>query len=165
MPSPPSTAMWKALLADMKYLGAAGKSSLRGAKRRSNPRLICGSMDCFASLAMTGLRRQHGAADQLALVQVVQRVVGFRQRQRRHRDRRDLLRTHEVEQFLCFAKIADIAALDRHGLDRDQRQRERGAATEQADDDQLAALGQAIESELRGLCAADEINHGADRPA
>jgi len=27
--------------------------SLRGAKRRSNPYLLCGIMDCFASLAMT----------------------------------------------------------------------------------------------------------------
>src|SRR5437870_13785548 len=28
-------------------------SSLRGAKRRSNPYFRCGTMDCFASLAMT----------------------------------------------------------------------------------------------------------------
>jgi hypothetical protein len=27
--------------------------SLRGAERRSNPDLLCGPMDCFASLAMT----------------------------------------------------------------------------------------------------------------
>src|SRR5829696_7181439 len=31
------------------------ESSLRGAKRRSNPDLLCGAMDCFASLAMTAL--------------------------------------------------------------------------------------------------------------
>jgi hypothetical protein len=30
--------------------------SLRGAKRRSNPFLICGPMDCFAALAMTVVR-------------------------------------------------------------------------------------------------------------
>ena len=29
-------------------------SSLRGAQRRSNPSFLCGAMDCFASLAMTG---------------------------------------------------------------------------------------------------------------
>src|SRR5467141_4053553 len=30
-----------------------GATSLRGAKRRSNPLLLRGNMDCFASLAMT----------------------------------------------------------------------------------------------------------------
>jgi hypothetical protein len=29
---------------------------LRGEKRRSNPLFLRGAMDCFASLAMTGLR-------------------------------------------------------------------------------------------------------------
>jgi hypothetical protein len=29
------------------------KPSLRGAKRRSNPFFLCGTMDCFAALAMT----------------------------------------------------------------------------------------------------------------
>jgi hypothetical protein len=32
-------------------------TSLRGAKRRSNPYFLCGEMDCFASLAMTGWTR------------------------------------------------------------------------------------------------------------
>ena len=32
-----------------------GKASLREAKRRSNPDLLRGLMDCFASLAMTAL--------------------------------------------------------------------------------------------------------------
>src|SRR6185369_4793383 len=109
MPSPPSTAMWRALLADM-----------------------------------PSLRRQHGATDQLALLQVVQRVIGLGEWQRRYRDRRNLLCTHEIEQFLRLAEIADIAALDGDRLDRDQGQRECRPATEQADDDQLAALGEGI---------------------
>ena len=35
--------------------------SLRGAKRRSNPYLLCGAMDCFASLAMTRHSRHTSA--------------------------------------------------------------------------------------------------------
>ena len=64
-----------------------------------------------------------------------------------------------------LAQIADIAALDGDRLDRDQRQRPGRAAAEQADDHELAALGQAVEPELRGLGIADEIDHGADRLA
>src|SRR5882724_13228377 len=57
------------------------------------------------------LRRQHRAPDQPALLQVDQRLVGFGERHRCHRNRRDLLRTHEIEQLLGLAEIADIAAL------------------------------------------------------
>src|ERR1700738_4879666 len=36
--------------------------SLRGAKRRSNPFLLCRPLDCFASLAMTVCDHPHSAA-------------------------------------------------------------------------------------------------------
>src|SRR5258708_23234299 len=91
------------------------------------------------------LRRQYRAADQPALLQIDQRLVGLGQRHRRYRDRRDLLFADEIEQFLGLAEIADIAALDGDGLDRNQRQRPWRAAAEQADDNELAAFGQAIE--------------------
>ena len=116
--------------------------------------------------AMTSaLRRQHRAADQFALLQIDQRFVGLRERHRRHRNRRDLLVANEIEQFLGFAQIADIAALDRDRLDRNQRQRPGRAAAEQADDDELAALGQAVEAELRGLrrCRRDRSRRGSVR--
>src|SRR6202042_1078249 len=71
----------------------------------------------------------------------------------------------QIEQFLGLAEIADIAALDGDGLDRNQRQRPWRAAAEQTDDDELAALGQAVEAELRGLGIADQIDHRADRAA
>src|ERR1041385_1788304 len=112
-----------------------------------------------------GLRRQHRAADELALLQVEQRLIGLGQRHRRDRDRRNLLGADEVEQLAGFPEIADIAALDRDRLDRDQRQGPRRAAAEQADDDELAALGQAVKTELRGLRVADEIDHGANGSA
>src|SRR5438874_215701 len=112
-----------------------------------------------------GLRRQHRAADELALLQVKQRLIGLGERHRRDRDRRNLLSADEVEQLAGLPEIADIAALDRDRLDRDQRQGPRRAAAEQADDDELAALGQAVKTELRGLRVADQIDHGADRTA
>src|ERR1700694_3502378 len=65
------------------------------------------------------LRRQHRAADQPALLQIEQRLIGLGKRHRRHRNRSDLLGAHEIEQFLRFAQVADIAALDGDGLDRD----------------------------------------------
>src|SRR5262249_8250673 len=111
------------------------------------------------------LRRQHRAAHELASLQVEQRVVGFRERHRRHRDGWDLFRAYEIEQIPRLAQIADIAALDRDRLDRDQRQCPGGAAAEQTDDDELAALGQAVEAELGGLGVADQIDHGTDRAA
>src|SRR6202790_5294659 len=51
-------------------------------------------------------RRQHRAADQPALLQVDQRLVGLGERHRRHRNRRDLLGADQVEQFGGFAQIA-----------------------------------------------------------
>src|SRR6185312_3551201 len=109
------------------------------------------------------LRCQYRAADQLALLQIGQRFIGFRERQRRYRDRRNLLVADEVEQFLGLTQISDIAALDRDRLHRNQRQCPGRAAAEQTDDHELAALGQAIEAELRGLGVADQIDYGADR--
>ena len=94
------------------------------------------------------LRRQYRAADQLALLQIGERFVGFRERQRRHRDRRDFSWGREIEQFLGFPQISDIAALDRDRLDRNQRQRPGRAAAEQADDDELADLQPRLAAEL-----------------
>src|SRR5690349_17274628 len=66
-------------------------ASLRGAKRRSNPYLLCCAMDCFASLAMTGRkslrrnRRRHGqerprdVPEQLAVDGERDRMGGARQ--------------------------------------------------------------------------------------
>src|SRR5947209_8117823 len=51
------------------------------------------------------LRRQHGAADQFAFLQIGERFVGFRERHRRHRNRCDHLVANEFEQFLGFAQI------------------------------------------------------------
>src|SRR5262245_42907981 len=113
MPSPPSTAMWKALLADM-GLPRDGRKDRHCERSEAIHSDVCGGVDCFVAslLAMTDwLRRQHRAADQLAFLQVEQRVVGLCERQPRHRDRRNLLAAHEIEQLLRFAKIADIAAL------------------------------------------------------
>jgi hypothetical protein len=39
--------------ADARNPPSASPSSLRGAKRQSNPFFLYGSMDCFAALAMT----------------------------------------------------------------------------------------------------------------
>src|SRR6202012_4279389 len=72
---------------------------------------------------------------------------------------------NEIEQFRGLPEIADIAALDRDRLYRDQRQRPWRAAAEQADDDELAALGQAIETELRRRGVADQIDHRANGAA
>src|SRR5581483_8757602 len=80
-------------------------------------------------------------------------------------DRRNLLGANQIKQLPRLAQITDIAALNRDRLDRDQRQRPWRAAAEQADDDELAALGQAVEAELGGLRVADEIDRRADRPA
>src|SRR5258708_17321474 len=132
MPSPASTAMWRALLADMGFPYAIRKMVIviaSGAKQSTLQREE--RMDCFARNdgGESGiLRRQHRPPDELALLQIDQRLVGFRQRHRRHRDRRDLLGTDQVEQFLGFAEIADIAALDRDRLDRDHPHRPRRAA-------------------------------------
>src|SRR5258708_38857190 len=102
------------------------------------------SMPRFVALLLTtireGLRRQHRAPDQPALLQIDQRFIGLGERHRRYRNGLDLPGAHEIEQFLRFPEIADIAALNRDRLDRDQRQRPRRAATEQADNDKLAAL-------------------------
>src|SRR5581483_8122662 len=70
------------------------------------------------------LRRQYSSADQASLLQTAECVESLGERHRRHRDRRDLFGAHELEQFLGFAQIADIAALNRDRLDRDQRQGE-----------------------------------------
>src|SRR6267378_6510383 len=110
------------------------------------------------------LRRQHRSTDQFALLQIDQRLIGFGQRHRRHRNGGDLLGADQIEQFLRLPEIADIAALDGDRLERDQRQRPGCAAAEQADDDELAALGQAVEAELGGLGVTDEIDYRADRP-
>src|SRR3981189_1466726 len=103
------------------------------------------------------LRREHPASNQSALLQIDQRLIGLRQRHWRHRNGLDFLGSHQIEQFLRFPEIADIAALDRDGLDWNQRQCPRRAAAEQADDHQLAALGQAVEAELCRLGIADQI--------
>src|SRR4051794_15295090 len=130
------------------------------------------SMDCFVAslLAMTMatakiLRRQHRAPDQSALLQIDQRLVRPGEWHRRHWYRRDFFAADEIEQFLRLAEIADIAALDGDGLDPDQRQRPPRATAEQADDHELAALGETVEAELSGRGIADEIDHGADRSA
>src|SRR5690349_19032822 len=94
------------------------------------------------------LGREHRAPDQPTLLQLYQRVIGSCQRHRRHRNGRDLFGSHEIEKLLCLPEIADIAALDRDGLDRNQRERPRRAAAEQTDDDKLATLAQTVEPEL-----------------
>src|SRR5438445_12564117 len=121
MPSPASTATWSALLADMEFsLWQAKKdstntSSLRA--KRSNPccgRRKNGLLRRFAPRndgKKRILRREHRAPDQPALLQIDQRLIGFGQRHRRHRNGRDLLGAHEIEQLLRLPEIADIAAL------------------------------------------------------
>src|SRR5215212_2893046 len=110
------------------------------------------------------LRREHRAPHQPALLQLDQRVIRSCQRHRGHRNGRNLLGSYQIEQLLRLPEIAYIAALDRDGLDRNERQSPGCAAAEQADDDKLAALAQAVEAELGGLGIADQIDHRADRP-
>src|ERR1700752_4472821 len=58
MPSPPSTAMWKALLADLDYLGEPRKNDrhCEGSEAIQLPSVTAKRLDCFvaALLAMTG---------------------------------------------------------------------------------------------------------------
>src|SRR5450631_95173 len=131
----------------------------------SNPESRDSGSGANAPSRNDALRREHRATDQSALLQIDQRLIGLSKRHRRHRNRRDLFSSHEVEQRLRLPEIADIAALDRNRLDRNQRQRPWRATAEQADDDELAALAQAVEAELRRLGIADEIDHRADRPS
>src|SRR3984957_11806182 len=179
MPSPERTAMWSALLADMedslelRSVVGASWFETRGFAALLTMRvfdLILRSAHLCASRRMRPvrlktLRRQNRPPNQPALLQVDERFIGPGERHRRHRDRRDLPGTHEIEQFGRLAEIADITALNRDRLDRNQRQGPRRAAAEQADDDELAALGQAVEPKLRGLGIADQIDHRADRLA
>src|SRR6202011_1671181 len=109
---------------------------------------------------MTVSRRQYRAAAQPALLQVDERIVGLGKRHRRDWNGRDLLGADEIEQLLGLAEIADIAALDGRGLDRNQRQRPRRAAAEQADDDELATRGQAVEARLRVCGLAAHVDRG-----
>src|SRR5260370_9336646 len=52
------------------------RSSLRGAKRRSNPPFVCGAMDCFASLAMTvGLNQPAAVRDAPSMIVGVAKTV------------------------------------------------------------------------------------------
>src|SRR6202790_1799734 len=167
IPSPGSTAMWRALFADMEFPGWCGlRIVIPGWCVSTRPGISRFRVRCCASPRNDGLlRRQYRAADQPALLQIDERIVGLGKRHRRDWNGCDLLGAYEIEQFLSLAEIADIAALDRHGLDRNQRQRPRRAAAEQADDDKLATFGQAVEPELRGLGVADQVDHGADRAA
>src|SRR5882762_5120961 len=108
MPSPPSTAMWRALFADMEIPYCVVVIARSKATKQSILSL-CGKMDCFAALAMTErgvlLRRQHRAPDQFALLQIDERFVGFGERHCRHRDRRDLPGADQVEQLLRLPQI------------------------------------------------------------
>src|SRR3982074_407298 len=134
----------------------AHKQSMRRQRKR-------GLLRRFAPRNAAILRAQHRAADQPALLQIDQRLVGLGQRHRRHRNWSNLFAAHEIEQLLGLSEVADIAALDRDRLDRDQRQCPRRAATEKADDHELAALAEAVEPELGGGGVTDQIDHRPDR--
>src|SRR5882757_4136688 len=111
MPSPPSTAMWRALLADMKISSRQPEAKIAviasEAKQSIEPQRKYGLLRRFAprndGWKAKDLRRQYRTADQFALLQLEQRLVRLGERHRRHRDRRDFFGADEIEQFLRFA--------------------------------------------------------------
>src|SRR5215207_8313481 len=106
-------------------------------------------------LVVPSSRREDGTADEVAFAQVGERGIRLVESPGGDRDARDRARRCEFHELAQLLKIADVAALDGRGLDRDEGQRPWRAAAEQADDDELAALGQDVEAERRALGAAD----------
>src|SRR5829696_10469935 len=117
----------------------------------------------FLYFVLPSLRREDGTADEVAFAQVGERGIRLIESSGGDRDARDRARPYELHQLAQLLKIADVAALDGRGLDRDQRQRPGRAAAEQADDDELAAPRQDVEAERRALGAADEVDDPAHR--
>src|ERR1700748_465286 len=130
MPSPPRTAIWSALLADMEEDSLREGLSFQGnAKHRARNLEISGwSLRTIPEMTEQ-LRRQNRAPDQPARLQTGERVIGTGKRLRRHLNRRFFFRAHKIEQFPRLAQIADIAALNGNRLDRDQREGPGRAAT------------------------------------
>ena len=71
-----------------------------------------------------------------------------------------MLLAHQRHQLLQLGKIADIGAADRDRAHRDRRDRQGRLAAEQADDDELTALGERVIAELHRRRCADAIDHG-----
>src|SRR4051794_30398727 len=85
-------------------------------------------------LVLASSRREDGTADEVAFAQVGERGIGLIEFSGGDWDARDRARPYELHQLAQLLKIADVAALDGRGLDRDEGQRPWRAAAEQADD-------------------------------
>src|ERR1017187_2273884 len=81
-------------------------SSLRGAKRRSNPRFLCG-MDCFAALAMTA-EPSPGTNQRQRFVAFEQIEQGAQRLAARTRQLRIVL--HDAQRFV--ARLGDELGVD-----------------------------------------------------
>src|ERR1700683_84980 len=116
----------------------------------------------FCSAALSGAplcRREHEPADNFAGLQFVERFVDGGERPRAHREIRSAFAADESKKLGHFVEAADIRALHADGAQRQRRQRHGNVAAEQADDNQFAALDQAIERKLHRARRADEIDH------
>src|SRR5829696_6148227 len=87
----------------------------------------------FLYVVLPSSRREDGTADEVAFAQVGERGIRLVESPGGDRDARDRARRYELHELAQLLKIADVAALDGRGLDRDEGQRPWRAAAEQAD--------------------------------
>ena len=97
----------------------------REAEHHIGPRHAVTTAAVRGGLAAIFLRRrhQHQPADDLAVLELVERIVDGSQRARTDREIGGALATHEIEQLAYFGEAADIRALNAHGAQRQERRR------------------------------------------
>src|SRR5271170_5343846 len=92
---------------------------------------------------------QHHAPPYLSTaLQVAQRCARLVGRPSFYWYRRHLAGLDEGKQLSQIIKGADVGALDRHHLEREQHRRDRVGAAIESDHDELAALAQDVDAEL-----------------
>src|SRR5215469_15222708 len=102
---------------------------------------------------------QHYSSPHLAAtLQIAQRCACLVSRPRLNRDGRDLAGLNESKKLLQILDRADIRALDRHHLEREQYGRDRAGSAVKANHDELTALSQDVDAKLHRPGRTDEVD-------
>ena len=117
------------------------------------------SRTCPATTRGTDHRRQHHAADDFARAEIAQHFIDVIERPGRGGNRRRSGSLDQFDKLFRFRQASGVGALDGDRAHRERRQRHGDFAAIEPDDDQLAALDQAVDAEPRRAGGTDQIDH------